>query len=166
MLHGRYWPPFHLKFIARFWEFSLGTVQVIFQTFQWSSLVEHKPVILNFDNLDLCFKVRGPSERFHCNHSFISFSFFLLRKIYPIKFICIFSFFLERFSQSNLFAFLFDIFSDQVIFRVFRVKGKVTGQCPQIITFEEKGEPKRNRTDVLLLTSLTPYRWAKPAHYI
>ena len=24
--------------------------------------------------------------------------------------------------------------------------------------FEEKGEPKRNRTEVLLLTSLTPYR--------
>ena len=30
--------------------------------------------------------------------------------------------------------------------------------------FEEKGEPKRNRTEVLLLTSLTPYRYAKPAH--
>ena len=28
---------------------------------------------------------------------------------------------------------------------------------------EEKGEPKLNRTEVLLLTSLTPYRWAKPA---
>ena len=24
--------------------------------------------------------------------------------------------------------------------------------------FEEKGEPKRNRTEVLLITSLTPYR--------
>ena len=30
--------------------------------------------------------------------------------------------------------------------------------------FEEKGEPKRYRTEVLPLTSLTPYRWAKPAH--
>ena len=30
--------------------------------------------------------------------------------------------------------------------------------------FEEKGEPKRNRTEALLLTSLTPYRQAKPAH--
>ena len=31
--------------------------------------------------------------------------------------------------------------------------------------FEEKGEPKRNRAEALLLTSgLTPYRWAKPAH--
>ena len=30
--------------------------------------------------------------------------------------------------------------------------------------FEEKGEPKRIRTEVLPLTSLTPYRWAKPAH--
>ena len=30
--------------------------------------------------------------------------------------------------------------------------------------FEEKGEPKRYRTEVLPLTSLTPYRQAKPAH--
>ena len=30
--------------------------------------------------------------------------------------------------------------------------------------FEEKGEPKRYRTDVFPLTSLTPYRYAKPAH--
>ena len=30
--------------------------------------------------------------------------------------------------------------------------------------FEVKGEPKRIRTEVLPLTSLTPYRWAKPAH--
>ena len=29
---------------------------------------------------------------------------------------------------------------------------------------EEKGEPKRYRTEALPLTSLTPYRWAKPAH--
>ena len=29
---------------------------------------------------------------------------------------------------------------------------------------EEKGEPKRYRTEVLPLTSLTPYRSAKPAH--
>ena len=29
--------------------------------------------------------------------------------------------------------------------------------------FQEKGEPKRYRTEVLPLTSLTPYRWAKPA---
>ena len=27
--------------------------------------------------------------------------------------------------------------------------------------FEEKGEPKRNRAEALLLT---PYRWAKPDH--
>ena len=31
--------------------------------------------------------------------------------------------------------------------------------------FEEKGEPKRYRTEVLPLTSLTPYRYAKAAHY-
>ena len=30
--------------------------------------------------------------------------------------------------------------------------------------FEEKGEPKRYRTEVLPPTSLTPYREAKPAH--
>ena len=30
--------------------------------------------------------------------------------------------------------------------------------------FEEKVEPKRYRTEVLPLTSLTPYRQAKPAH--
>ena len=30
--------------------------------------------------------------------------------------------------------------------------------------FEEKGEPKRNRAETLLLTSRTPYRWATPAH--
>ena len=30
--------------------------------------------------------------------------------------------------------------------------------------FEEKREPKRYRTEVRPLTSLTPYRWAKAAH--
>ena len=30
--------------------------------------------------------------------------------------------------------------------------------------FEEKGQPKRYRNEVLPLTSLTPYRQAKPAH--
>ena len=38
------------------------------------------------------------------------------------------------------------------------VRDKVTRQCPQTTTFEEKGEPKWIRTKVLLLTSLTPYR--------
>ena len=38
------------------------------------------------------------------------------------------------------------------------VKDKVTRQCPQTTTFEEKGEPKRIRTEVLLLTSLSHYR--------
>ena len=38
------------------------------------------------------------------------------------------------------------------------VRDKVTRRCPQTTTFEEKGEPKRNRTEALLLTySLTPY---------
>ena len=44
------------------------------------------------------------------------------------------------------------------------VRDKVTRQCPQTTIFEEKGEPKRIRTEVLLLTSLTPYRGAKPTH--
>ena len=37
------------------------------------------------------------------------------------------------------------------------VRDKVTRQCPQTTTSEEKGEPKRIRTEVPLLTSLTPY---------
>ena len=44
------------------------------------------------------------------------------------------------------------------------VRDKVTTQCPQITLFEEKGETKRNRTEVLLLTSLTSYPKAKTAH--
>ena len=36
-----------------------------------------------------------------------------------------------------------------------------TRQCPQTTTFEDEGEPKQIRTEVPLLTSLTPYRWAK-----
>ena len=38
------------------------------------------------------------------------------------------------------------------------VMDKVTRQCSQTTTFEEKGEPKRIRTEVPPLTSLTPYR--------
>ena len=37
------------------------------------------------------------------------------------------------------------------------VRDRVTRQCPQTTTFEEKGEPKRVRTEVPLLTSLMPY---------
>ena len=44
------------------------------------------------------------------------------------------------------------------------VRDKVTRQCPQTTIVEEKGEPNRIRTEVPLLTSLTPYRWAKSAH--
>ena len=42
---------------------------------------------------------------------------------------------------------------------------KVTGHAVSTNhnLFEEKGEPKRYRTEVLPLTNLTPYRWAKPA---
>ena len=38
------------------------------------------------------------------------------------------------------------------------VRDKVTRECPETTTFEEKGEPKRYRTEVLPLTSLPPYR--------
>ena len=38
------------------------------------------------------------------------------------------------------------------------VRDKVTSPCPKTTTFEEKGEPKRYRTEVLPLTSLRPYR--------
>ena len=38
------------------------------------------------------------------------------------------------------------------------VRDKVTRQCPQTTTFEEKGEAKRIRTEVPLLTGVTPYR--------
>ena len=38
------------------------------------------------------------------------------------------------------------------------VRDKVTRQYPQTTIFEEEGEPKRIRTEVPLLTSLTPSR--------
>ena len=38
------------------------------------------------------------------------------------------------------------------------VRDKVARQRPQTTTFEEKGETKRIRTEIPLLTSLTPYR--------
>ena len=55
--------------------------------------------------------------------------------------------------------------SDESHFNVSLIaRDKATGQCPQTTTFEEKGEPKRIQTEVLLLTSLTPSCQAKPAH--
>ena len=38
------------------------------------------------------------------------------------------------------------------------VRDRVTRRCPQTTTFEERGELKWIQTEVLLLTSLTPYR--------
>ena len=38
------------------------------------------------------------------------------------------------------------------------VRDKVPRQCSQTTNFVEKGEPERIRTEVLLFTSLTPYR--------
>ena len=54
--------------------------------------------------------------------------------------------------------------SDESLFNVsLIVRDKVVRRRPQTIIFEEKGEPKRIRTEVplALLTGLTPYRWAK-----
>ena len=49
--------------------------------------------------------------------------------------------------------------SDESQFNVLLiVRDKTTRQCPQTTTIEEKGEAKRIRTEVPLLTSLTPYR--------
>ena len=49
--------------------------------------------------------------------------------------------------------------SDESHFNVLLiVRDKVTRQCPRTTTFEEKGEPKQIRTELPLLTSLTPYR--------
>ena len=56
--------------------------------------------------------------------------------------------------------------SDESHFNVSQIaRDKVTRQCPQTTTFEKKGEPKRIRTEAPQLTSLTPYRQAKPAHW-
>ena len=38
------------------------------------------------------------------------------------------------------------------------VRDKLTWRYSQTTTFEERGEPKQNHTEVLLLTSLTLYR--------
>ena len=55
--------------------------------------------------------------------------------------------------------FYIKIGSDESHFNVsLIVRDKVTRQCPQTTTFEEKGKPKQILTEVLLLTSLTPYR--------
>ena len=42
------------------------------------------------------------------------------------------------------------------------MRDKVTRQCPRTTTFDEKGEPKRVRTEVPLLTSLTPFSLGQP----
>ena len=56
--------------------------------------------------------------------------------------------------------------SDERHFNVLlTVRDKVTRQCPKTTIFEEKGEPKWIQTEVPLLTSLTPYREAKPAAF-
>ena len=55
--------------------------------------------------------------------------------------------------------FCFKMGSDESDFNVsLTVRDKVTRQRPPTTTFEEKGEAKRNRTEVPLLTNLTPYR--------
>ena len=50
--------------------------------------------------------------------------------------------------------FCFKMGSDESHFNVsLTVRDKATRQCPQITAFEQRGEPKRYRTEVLLLTS-------------
>ena len=44
------------------------------------------------------------------------------------------------------------------------MRGKVSKIVHNPRLLEEKEEPKLNRTEVILLPSLTPYRWAKPTH--
>ena len=45
------------------------------------------------------------------------------------------------------------------------VMDKVTGQCPQTTTFLKRKESRSGiEPRSFQLTSLTPYRWAKPAH--
>ena len=44
------------------------------------------------------------------------------------------------------------------------MRDKVTKQRPQTTRLEEKAELKQIRAEVIPLTSLTPYRWTKPAH--
>ena len=64
-----------------------------------------------------------------------------------------------RYAVTTRMTFCIKTASDESRFIVsFIVRGKVTGQCPQTTHLEEKEEPKRYRTEVLLLTSLTPYR--------
>ena len=49
--------------------------------------------------------------------------------------------------------------SDESHFNVSLIVGdRVTRQCPQTATSEEKGEPKRIQTEIPLLISLTPCR--------
>ena len=60
----------------------------------------------------------------------------------------------HHFSDSSI-----KIGSDESHFNVLLiVRDKVPRQCPQTTICKEKGDPRRIRTEVLLLTSLTPYR--------
>ena len=47
------------------------------------------------------------------------------------------------------------------------VRDKVTRQCPQTTTYLKRKESRSGiEPRLLLLTSVTPYRWAKPAHEV
>ena len=55
--------------------------------------------------------------------------------------------------------------SDERHFNVLlTVRDKVTSLALATTFIEENGETTRNRAEAPLLTSLTPYRWAKPAN--
>ena len=44
--------------------------------------------------------------------------------------------------------------------------GKVPSQCSKTTTFQVKGEPKQNQTEVDYLTGLAPFCWTKLAHIV
>ena len=63
---------------------------------------------------------------------------------------------LHRHHQND---FCFKEGSDESHFNVsLTVRDKVTRQCPETTTFEEKGQMKQIRTEVPLLARLKPYR--------
>ena len=61
-----------------------------------------------------------------------------------------------RYTVTTRMTYCIKMVSDESHFNVsLTARDKVTRQCLQTTTFEEKGGPKRIRTEVLLLTSLT-----------
>ena len=86
---------------------------------------------------------------------------FLVRKVFETRTFldCCYTFSIYAYHCHHQNDFCINMGSDESHCNVsFIVRVKITRQYPQTTTFEEKGEPKRIRTEVLLLTNLTPYR--------